>query len=127
MVYRRNESFRYKFNKPIQCQFKITRIDDQIINSDLGAGQILDISPTGIKLLSPLNMTPQNKEIEIEIHFSLDDQTFELPGLLLWQKKDFNNEFSYGVKLEITAEIEHQVVEQLKDHARNSPHTHPYP
>lgn len=120
MIYRRNEGFRYTFNEPIDCSFKIIKIDHKQISSEFGHGNIIDISPSGLKFITTLDLSPSRKEVEVEIHFSIDGVPFVMPGVIIWQKKGYHNDFSYGVKLEASHEVADQIIEQLKIHARNS-------
>ncbi len=121
MIFRRQESFRYTFNKPIDCTFKIIKIDDLEVDTEFGSGQIIDISPNGLKMISPLNVSPTLKKVEIEVHFSIDEQTFVTPGLIQWQKKEWSlMGYSYGIKLVCNEEITASIVRGLKKHAENT-------
>lgn len=118
--YRRHEGFRYTFNEPIECYFKLIKIDDREINSDYGNGHIIDISPTGIKLNSSLNLSHSNSLIKIEINFTIAGTSFDLPGIILWQKKGYHQDYYYGVKLLVSTDTTERIVEQIKIHAKNS-------
>lgn len=121
MIFRRQESFRYTFNEPIDCLFKLTKIDGTPTNSEYGKGQIIDISPSGLKMMTTLNLSPSLKMIEIEIQFSIDDSPFQILGIIQWQKKDIlKNGYLYGVKLDSTAEIAASIIKGLKRHAEKT-------
>ncbi|EKN68374.1 PilZ domain-containing protein [Schinkia azotoformans MEV2011] len=121
MIFRRQESFRYTFNKPIDCTFKIIKIDDSEVNTEFGSGQIIDISPNGLKMISSLNVSPTLKKVEIEVHFPIDEQAFITPGIILWQKKEWSlNVYSYGIKLLCSEEITASIVTGLKKHAEKN-------
>ncbi|WP_458413646.1 PilZ domain-containing protein [Schinkia sp. CFF1] len=121
MKFRRQESFRYTFNSPIDCLFRIIKIDDDSKSSEFGKGQIIDISPSGLKMLSSLNLSPSHKKIEIEVRFTIDNRPYEIPGMILWQKRDFlKNEYSYGIKLDSSEEISSTIIESLKKHAEQT-------
>jgi len=120
MIFRRQESFRYTFNNPVECLFKIIRIDDVPTSSEFGQGEIIDISPSGLKMTTPLNLSPTLKKIEVEIHFDIDDWTYQIPGVIQWQKKELlTNGYSYGIKLDSTDEIAANIIDGLKQHAEN--------
>lgn len=120
MIFRRQESFRYTFNKPIDCLFKIIKVDDLPINTDFGKGQIIDISPSGLKMMTLLNLTTSLKKIDVEVHFTIDNSPYEVPGVIQWQKKEFSKgQYSYGIKLEINEETASKIVDGLKKHAEN--------
>ncbi|HHY74812.1 MAG TPA: PilZ domain-containing protein [Bacillus bacterium] len=119
MIFRRNESFRYTFKSPLECQYKIIKIEGLSLCSDFGSGQIIDISPGGMKLMTPLNLWNSNKKVEIEIHFSLDNHPFQISGHLRWQKEAYQNgHYFYGVLFDHSAEISSKITELLKSHVR---------
>lgn len=121
MIFRRQESFRYTFNKPIDCTFKIVKIDDSEVNSEFGNGQIIDISPNGLKMISSLNLSPTLRKVEIQVHFSIDETNFITPGLIQWQKKEWSlNAYSYGIQLVCSEEIAATIINGLKKHAENA-------
>lgn len=120
MIFRRQESFRYTFNTPIDCLFKIIKVDDSPINTDFGKGQIIDISPNGLKMMTLLNLSPSLKKIEVEVHFSINNNPYEVLGVLQWQKKEFSKgQYSYGIKLETNEDTASRIVDGLKKHAEN--------
>ncbi|HHW37056.1 MAG TPA: PilZ domain-containing protein [Bacillales bacterium] len=121
MIFRRQEGFRYSFNKPIDCNFKIIKIDDSEIDTEFGFGQIVDISPNGLKMISSLNLSPTFKKIEIQVHFLIDEQAFITPGIIQWQKKEWSlNVYSYGIKLVSSEETAANIVAGLKKHAEKT-------
>ncbi|HHY74813.1 MAG TPA: PilZ domain-containing protein [Bacillus bacterium] len=121
MKFRRQEGFRYTFGNPIDCLFKINKIEDLAVNTEYGEGQIIDISPSGIKMFSLLNLATHPKKMEIEVRFVIENHTYQIPGVIQWQKKEvLKSGYSYGIKLDPTEEIAKSIIEGLKRHAENS-------
>ncbi|NSL50894.1 PilZ domain-containing protein [Calidifontibacillus erzurumensis] len=119
MFFRRNEGFRYSFQQPIPCIFNIRKIDQMPYNSDLCHGQIIDISPNGLKLMTMINLMILDKKIEIEIQFSIEDQAFEIPARVVWQQKSIQkNYFNYGIQFINAQHISKKIIEALKIHTR---------
>ncbi|WP_374723568.1 PilZ domain-containing protein [Calidifontibacillus erzurumensis] len=119
MFFRRNEGFRYSFRQPIPCVFKIIKIDQMPFNSDLCNGEIIDISPNGLKLMTMLNLSILDKKIEIEIQFSIEGQSFEIPARVVWQQKSIQkNYFNYGIQFINSKHISPRIIEALKIHTR---------
>lgn len=122
MIFRRQEGFRYTFNSPLPCEIKIIKIDETPISTDFGSAQILDLSPNGMKIISPLNVFSANKKVEIEINFSFEDYFFQIQGRVMWQHKVFQNgQYCYGVhiiqKNNVTSE---KIINLLKAHTKNA-------
>lgn len=113
MRYRRQESFRYQFEEPIACTFRILKVENKERVSNIGEAYIYDISEGGVKLTTSLNVTLDNKKIEIEISFRLNEEELFLTGLLVW-KKNHINDFSYGVHFTIDEKVKRQLIEELK-------------
>lgn len=113
MRYRRQESFRYQFEEPIACTFRILKVEDKERVSNIGNAYVYDISEGGVKLTTPLNVSLDNMKIEIEISFRLNEEELLLTGLLVW-KKNHKNDFSYGVHFTIDEKLKRQLIEELK-------------
>lgn len=121
MIFRRQESFRYTFNSPIDCTFKIIKIDDAKVDTEFGKGQIIDISPNGLKMITPLNLSPTLKKVEIQVHFSIDEHPFITAGVIQWQNKEWSlSGYSYGIKLFCSEELTSKIIEGLKKHAEKA-------
>ncbi|RXI96424.1 PilZ domain-containing protein [Anaerobacillus alkaliphilus] len=113
MRYRRQDTFRYRFEEPIACTFKIIRVGEQEFNSKLGSAQIDDISDGGLKLSTSFTLPVTHRNIEIEITFKLNEEEIKLTGNVLWVKNS-----SYGVQFTIDDSSRKQLIEELKLYSR---------
>src|SRR5690625_971394 len=97
--YKRKETFRYTFEEPIAALFEIIGIDDHTVSSSKGKAKILNISPHGIKLNSPLNIPEtDHKSIQLTISFELNNKQLNVNGEIVW-KKPKGISVDYGIDL----------------------------
>lgn len=115
MKYKRNEAFRYEFGVPTDIIFFISRIDGKSITSSEGEGKILDISPSGLRMQSSLNI-PSNKDLELTLHITIGSQEVSVIGKIVWQKQIFPY-YQYGVEL-ISEAFEEQIISALKEYQK---------
>lgn len=118
MKFRRQETFRYQFENPINCLFRILKVDSKELTSKIGKAYVNDISEGGIKISSPLSIPLENKVIEIELIFKLNQEDLILTGTLAWRKDHFNNQYSYGVQLTIDESLKKQLIQELKIYSK---------
>ncbi len=118
MKYKREETFRYEFTKEFKCLFKIISIDGVKHDSSTSEGLILDLSPSGVKLFSPLDI-PSEKNIIFQIEFILNKNTIKLPALIIW-KRDVGNGFHYGLQHQGAEEDTRLLIDELKLYAKNN-------
>lgn len=118
MRYRRNETFRYQFENPVVCTFRILKVDNKELTSKAGEANIYDISEGGLKLTSPLYIPLENKEIEIEILFKLNQDELKLTGILVWRKDNVNSLYSYGVQFTIDESTQKTLIQELKTYSK---------
>lgn len=52
MKFKRKETFRYVIVEKFTCKFKIISIREQQFDSSYSTGDLLDISPSGLKVFS---------------------------------------------------------------------------
>ncbi len=114
MKFRRQETFRYQFENPVNCLFRILKVDSKELTSKIGKAYVNDISEGGIKISSPLSIPLENKVIEIELTFKLNQEDLVLTGTLAWRKDNFNNQYSYGVQFTIDESLKKQLIQELK-------------
>ncbi|WP_163969386.1 PilZ domain-containing protein [Oceanobacillus halotolerans] len=113
---KREEAFRYTFGRPLPAFFKITKIDDDLVTTAEGNAEIIDISPSGLKIHSQLTIPDTDqKTIEISIRFTLNDEELNYHGIIVW--KDRLNH--YGIDLLTDEEEQQNLIEQLKIYSKN--------
>ncbi|WP_138417575.1 PilZ domain-containing protein [Aquibacillus sediminis] len=128
MRYKRDEAFRYEFGTPIPCEIKIIKINEQRVDSSEGDANIHDLSPSGLRIASDLDLLSDRNDVEIRIRFTLSDGPTELgnsedsdsqdenivTGKIIWQKPHFSGEQFYGVELYNDDQTKDQIIDQLK-------------
>lgn len=111
MYFKRNEPFRYAFNKPLIGTIKFF---DEKENEKEFPILILDISLNGIKFESAGDI-PHGKSLHVE--FSLLDQTYTKSGNVVWTK-NFAKTVQYGIRLDTDESFHRQVTNILKQLVR---------
>lgn len=112
MKYKRNEPFRYEFGMPVRVNFYISRINGKTTASSEGEGVVLDISPSGLRMQSSLDI-PSNQEVELTMHMTIGSREIVLIGNIVWQKKVYPT-YQYGVEM-ISDAFEEQIIFALKE------------
>ncbi|WP_223701393.1 PilZ domain-containing protein [Sutcliffiella deserti] len=116
MKYKRNEPFRYEFGIPVKGVFFISRMNGKTIASSEGEAQVLDISPSGLRMQCDLNI-PSNQLVEISMKIIIGSREIPLIGNIMWQKKVYPS-YHYGVAL-ISDAFEEQIIFALKEFQKN--------
>jgi hypothetical protein len=114
MRYKREEPFRYEFNPPLSCTFSIVEIDNKNVNTGNADGQIIDLSPKGVKLVSKLNIPLGKQEVKIKLNFRINIETIYVVGILVWRKELNHLGFQYGVKFVNISVLPEVIMEELK-------------
>ncbi len=122
MEYKRNEGFRYVFNKPIEATFSFVEINRVVVHhGKKGLIHIHDISPNGAKFSSLLDLRSDFDKFYIRVELNLLDETFTLSGHIRWKKRDYKGAYWYGIEFDKTNdESKEQLIEALKKYAKNS-------
>ncbi|WP_456272621.1 PilZ domain-containing protein [Bacillus sp. AK031] len=116
MRYKRNETFRYEFGKPLSGHFKILRINGQDVESKLGKADIFDLSPEGLKVETDLDLHKDN-EVDIEVTFTIITEQ-KLTGEVVWQKRNYSGKYQYGIHLYNDAENKDKLINELKEYSK---------
>ncbi|MGO4888395.1 PilZ domain-containing protein [Anaerobacillus sp. MEB173] len=115
MRYKRAETFRYEFGRPLECEFKIIKINGGDKASNPGKAKLHDISPSGLKISTNLNLLCHKNEVELEVQFTLFS-CFVVRGKIVWQKLDRYGEYFYGVNLFIDDKGKDELINDLKNY-----------
>ncbi|OLO39199.1 hypothetical protein BTR23_09090 [Alkalihalophilus pseudofirmus] len=102
--YKRNEPFRFNFDQPMYCCFFI-----KSDRSHMFDGVILDLSPNGLKIRTPIDLLIDTK---IEIAFHLNNTLFDVKGLVRWKKT--GSDQIAGIQLENDEFTQQRIIEELK-------------
>src|SRR5689334_13272659 len=99
-INRRKVPFRYQLVKPYECLFKITRINNKPFDLDKPAlVRLADVSKSGCKVISNLDLNSQSNQIEVELSLDIDNelQVISLDGTVKWQSNETELNY-YGIK-----------------------------
>lgn len=120
MRFKRNESFRYEFEHPIDATFKIIEINGVAKVSKPAQAKIKNISPKGIKLLSNLDVQLSRiNSIKVEIHILLNTDPIVVKGSFIRQQKEIEG-YSYGIEIESSEANDNVIIEELKKFSKGT-------
>lgn len=121
MLYNRKEAFRHTFNNPIPATFQLIvegEKEDEIEFSNKGVCSIVDLSPSGIRIYSKLDIPKRpGYPIHLAIEVLLTDKPLKLVGNLVW-KKAYMDGHQYGIDLKTDEKIEFRIIGELKERRR---------
>lgn len=118
MKYKREEYFRYTFGTPLPAQFKIEKVNSKLVESSRGVAEIIDLSPSGLKLSTKLKIDNfKRNEIQLTISFSLNDYNLSVKGVIVWNKES-HAEVVYGIEFLPDQAIAEDLIKQLKVYSR---------
>jgi hypothetical protein len=116
---RRKAPFRYKLVDQYECLFKITRINNKIIDLDKPAVVTLaDVSKFGCKVITNLDLNTQTNQIEVELQLEIDHQpqSVSIDGAIRWQTSESNLNY-YGIKFENNEQEQVKIMSVLQTFA----------
>jgi len=110
----RKEPFRYVMNQPIECWIEVPAS-----NAGPGAGKLteallLDLSRSGCKVRSSLNLRFSSGETKLMIHFQLNEIRLKLEGSVRWGWMYGLGQFQYGVRLILNEAEEELLLKELE-------------
>ncbi|GLI05405.1 hypothetical protein YDYSG_14350 [Paenibacillus tyrfis] len=95
---KRSDAFRYSLNSPIVCYFEVTNINGNSTSSTPVKATLMDISNSGCKIVTPLNLNAASNKLQIILHVQLQEELLKLNGSIRWQLQSTNALYHYGVK-----------------------------
>lgn len=109
----RKEPFRYVMNQPIKCWIEVP-----MSNSGPGAGKLteavlLDLSRSGCKVRTPLNLRFTAGDTKLVIHLQLNEEKLQLVGSVRWGWMFGLGQYQYGVKLKLNEDEEDRLHREL--------------
>ncbi|MNJ33484.1 PilZ domain-containing protein [Paenibacillus fonticola] len=105
MTTRRTEPFRYSMVTPLLCWIEIREINEVAVNSKLAEVELIDISKSGCRIQTRLDLRASTHQIAATVHVRLNEDLHKFPGSIRWQKEHENAVFHYGLSLELTDEM----------------------
>lgn len=113
MIYNRTESFRHTFKEPYEATFTLAATATHE-ESHKGECFIIDISPSGAKIYSELNVPIGT---EVVLYFNLLNEDIAAPAKIAWEKA-YKEGTQYGIHFDEEPELKLQIIEQLKQRNR---------
>jgi hypothetical protein len=109
----RKEPFRYVMNQPLECWIEVP-----ISSSSPGAGKLteavlLDLSRSGCKVRTPLNLRFTANDTKLVIHLQLNEEKLKLVGSVRWGWMFGLGQYQYGVKLKLNEDEEERLHREL--------------
>jgi hypothetical protein len=108
---KRKEPFRYLFKDRTECTFQILEINGKQISAKPAIAAILDISKSGCKLHTNLNLNCPANHIKLVVDLIVDERNLRFGGSVRWQMQ-VETSYTYGVQLElIESEKDNMLIE----------------
>ena len=101
----------------LPIHFRISKIGDRVVNSSEGNAQLIDISPSGLKIQTVYEI-PVKDSLDLEFELSINENPLILTGQIVWRNKTTIH-FQYGIRLEVTPDLRQVVINELKTHAKH--------
>jgi len=115
--YKREEAFRFQFQKPISGFFKIVKENGKNVDSHTTFIDIMNISPNGLMFKSSIDLSIHDKLFLLEISFDIENRTLYILGEPVWKKQEGTN-YYYGFIGMDNDETKQEIIEALKNHSK---------
>jgi len=110
---KRDDDFRYILNNPVDCYFEIISINGSVVSSTPVKASLMDLSNSGCKLLTAINLNAASNDVHIMIRLKLREELLNLFGSIKWQLKS-SSLYHYGVQFQMNAAEEKQIQYELR-------------
>ncbi|WP_165971963.1 PilZ domain-containing protein [Paenibacillus piri] len=114
MKSKRKEPFRYMFSSKTACTFEMTHINGKAVSAKPAEAAIVDISKSGCKLYTNLNLNASDNRIQLIVNLAIDGQIRQFPGSIRWQKQD-GTSYYYGIQLDWTEAEKEQMLLDIRN------------
>lgn len=102
----RKEPFRFVMNQPIDCWLEVPARNTGPGTGKRTAGVLLDLSRSGCKVRSSLNLRFTAGDTRLIIYFQLNETLLQFNGSVRWGWMYGLGEYQYGIRLDLTDEEE---------------------
>lgn len=109
----RKEPFRYVMNQPLDCWLEVPPGSTGPGAGKLTEGVLLDLSRSGCKVRTSLNLRFTAGDTKIIIHLQLNDDKLQLVGSVRWGWMYGLGQYQYGVRLKLEEAEEEQLMREL--------------
>lgn len=110
----RKEPFRYVMNQPIECQLTASSTRESVGAPAEAEGVLLDLSPSGCKVRTPLNIRFSAGDTRLRVSFRLNEQPIELEGSVRWGWMFGLGQYQYGIRFELDEVTEALLLSELE-------------
>lgn len=114
MLTRRKEPFRYSITPPMICWLEIKEIDQVPLKSKLAEVDLINISKSGCRIRTGLNLYASAHEIQANIHMKLSEDLHIFNGQVRWQKEVEPAVFDYGISLQLDVSEKETINAELR-------------
>lgn len=111
---RRKEPFRYSLEEPTECWIEIVSINDVPVASKMAPMRLIDISKSGCKVRTELDLRAENNCIKAILHTKLNEEMYRIPGEIRWQRQLEYPFHYYGLLLNMSDEDKEKFTVELR-------------
>ncbi|NUU64464.1 PilZ domain-containing protein [Paenibacillus agri] len=118
----RKEPFRYVMNQPIECWLEVPAGNTGPGAGKLTEGVMLDLSRSGCKVRTSLNLRFSAGDTKLIIHFQLNENKLRFEGRVRWGWMFGLGQYKYGVRLDLSKAEEDMLIRELESwtHGRSA-------
>lgn len=110
----RKEPFRYVMNQPLDCWLEIPLPSSGPGAGKLTEGVLLDLSRSGCKVRTSLNLKFTAGDTKIIIHLQLNEDKLTFMGNVRWGWMYGLGQYQYGVRLHLVEAEEERLMQELE-------------
>lgn len=109
LEYRRKESFRHVLIHEVPVTYSVKKDGMRAYRK----GQIIDISPSGLKMFTEVDLSSNNEMNDLDLSFTLFSKQINVKGDIRW-KKAFGDGYYYGIDMDNVEEHQELIISELK-------------
>ena len=110
----RKEPFRYVMNQPLDCWLEVPLSNTGPGAGKLTEGVLLDLSRSGCKVRTSLNLRFTAGDTKLIIHLQLNEDKLQLVGSVRWGWMYGLGQYQYGVRLKLEEAEEEQLLREIE-------------
>ncbi len=110
----RKEPFRYVMNQPLDCWLEVPLSNTGPGAGKLTEGVLLDLSRSGCKVRTSLNLRFTAGDTKLIIHLQLNEDKLQLVGSVRWGWMYGLGQYQYGVRLKLEEAEEEQLMREIE-------------
>lgn len=110
----RKEPFRYVMNQPLDCWLEVPLSNTGPGAGKLTEGVLLDLSHSGCKVRTSLNLRFTAGDTKLIIHLQLNEDKLQLVGSVRWGWMYGLGQYQYGVRLKLEEAEEEQLLREIE-------------